>query len=75
MIGTLGGAAAALTAGSRAFAQAVQGQASPPTTISNPPRDFGPGAPPTTYFSDPDILVADPAFNALFVGAQGAGPS
>jgi gluconolactonase len=33
--------------------------------ITNPPRDFSPGAPPTTYFSDPDVLAIDPAFNAL----------
>ena len=28
-----------------------------------PPRDFGPNAPPTTYFTDPDIVVVDPSFN------------
>src|SRR6188768_7208 len=37
---------------------------SPPTVVSNPPRDFGPGAT-TTYFNDPDVLTVDPAFNAL----------
>ena len=37
----------------------------PPSTITNPPRDFGPNAPPTTYFTDPDILVIDPAFAGL----------
>jgi len=69
MIGTLSaGAAAAFTAGTRAFAQTAQGPASPPTTISNPPRVFGPGAPPTTYFSDPDIVVVDPSFNAYVQG-------
>jgi len=36
----------------------------PPTTITNPPRDFGPGAPPTTY-PDPDVLVIDPASTRL----------
>src|SRR5687767_14667902 len=48
--------------------QAPQGtpaSASPPTVISNPPRDFGPDAPPTTYFTDPDVLTIDPAFNGL----------
>src|SRR5215211_2715426 len=39
-------------------------QIGPPSTITNPPRDFGPNAPPTTYFSDPDILAVDPSFNA-----------
>jgi gluconolactonase len=53
-------------AGRPLFAQARPGQpASPPTVISNPPRDFGPDAPPTTYFNDPDVLTIDPAFNAL----------
>jgi len=47
--------------------EARQGTAvpSPPTVISTPPRDFGPDAPPTTYFSDPDIVVVDPAFAGL----------
>ena len=36
-----------------------------PTVISNPPRDFGPDAPPTTYFTDPDVLTVDPAFDGL----------
>jgi len=65
MIGTLGGGtAAALALGSRAFGQTPQRPAAPPTTISNPPRDFGPDAPPTTYFSDPDIISVDPSFDA-----------
>ena len=38
---------------------------SAPTVISNPPRDFGPDAPPTTYFTDPDVLTVDPAFDGL----------
>src|SRR4051812_28240489 len=41
---------------------------SPPTVISTPPRDFGPNAPPTTYFSDPDVLAVDPSFSALALG-------
>lgn len=48
-------------------AQAPQ-SAAPPSTITNPPRDFGPTAPPTTYFSDPDIVVVDPQFSALVQG-------
>jgi gluconolactonase len=67
LLTTLGTAtAAALAAPAAAFAQGRQG---PPlsalTVISNPPRDFGPGAPPTTYFTDPDVLTIDPSFNAL----------
>src|SRR3954463_6310238 len=47
---------------------AAQGQGAPlsaPTVISNPPRDFGPDAAPTTYFADPDVLTVDPAFDGL----------
>ena len=35
----------------------------PPSTITSPPRDFGPNGAPTTYFSDPDILSVDPSFD------------
>jgi gluconolactonase len=60
---TLGGA---LAARRTAFAQARPiPSTSPPTVVSNPPRDFSPDAPPTTYFNDPDVLTVDPAFNAL----------
>lgn len=67
LLATLGTAAGtALVAPASAFAQARQGAPpSAPTVISNPPRDFGPGAPPTTYFTDPDVLTIDPSFNAL----------
>ena len=43
----------------------AQGPAAPPSTVTNPPRDFGPTAPPSVYFIDPDIVVVDPAFNGL----------
>src|SRR3954447_14290 len=46
----------------------LMGQARPlsaPTVISSPPRDFGPNAAPTTYFTDPDVLTVDPAFDGL----------
>jgi gluconolactonase len=60
----IGGTAAALPAA--ALAQTAQGPAAPPTTITNPPRDFGPGGAPTTYFSDPDIVLShDPRFAGL----------
>ena len=69
LITTIGVAAAAAVVAPRAsFArgrQATPTPASPPTVISNPPRDFGPDAPPTTYFTDPDVLTIDPAFNGL----------
>ncbi len=35
--------------------------------MSNPPRDFSPGASPVTY-PDPDLITVDPAFNALRIG-------
>jgi gluconolactonase len=64
MIRTLGASACAAVAGAHPLV-ARQGQqpAGPPSTVTIPPRDFGPGAAPTTYFMDPDILVVDPAFN------------
>src|ERR1700722_20119342 len=34
----------------------------PPSTVSNPSRDFGPNAPPVTY-PDPDVITIDPLFN------------
>ena len=41
------------------------GPVAPPSTVTRPPRDFGPDGAPTTYFSDPDVLAIDPAFNGL----------
>jgi gluconolactonase len=41
------------------------GQIGPPSTVTNPPRDFGPNGAPTTYFSDPDIVFVDPSFGNL----------
>ncbi|MEO8306007.1 MAG: SMP-30/gluconolactonase/LRE family protein [Betaproteobacteria bacterium] len=40
------------------------GPVAPPSTITQPPRDFGPGGPPVTY-PDPDVLTIDPAFDSL----------
>jgi gluconolactonase len=60
-LGSLAGAAAV----SRGLMAQQSQPASPPTVISNPPRDFGPNAPPTTYFSDPDVLAIDPSFSAV----------
>src|SRR3954467_13189906 len=67
-IGAATGAAFAVpqrTFGQNAQSKTVAAPQSAPTVISNPPRDFGPNAPPTTYFSDPDVLTVDPAFNGL----------
>src|SRR3954469_7970813 len=47
-----------------AAAQPAPASAAPPSTITNPPRDFGPGGAPTTYFWDPDIIAVDPQMSA-----------
>jgi gluconolactonase len=67
LIAGLGAAAGAAVMASRAaMAQApASGPVAPPSTITSPPRDFGPGGAPTTYFTDPDVLTIEPAFNAL----------
>jgi gluconolactonase len=67
LLTTIGAVAGAAAAAPRAvFGQGAQGKPlSAPTVISNPPRDFGPDAPPTTYFADPDVLTIDPAFDGL----------
>ena len=63
--GVIGGGVAALSV-ARAAAQRPQSTAQePPSTVTKPPRDFGPNAPPTTYFTDPDVLTIDPEFNGL----------
>jgi len=46
-------------------AQTPPRPAAPPSTITQPPRDFGPGAAPTTYFTDPDVLTIEPAFDGV----------
>ncbi len=61
LLKTVGTAIGAAT-GANLRAQAPVG---PPSTVTTPPRDFGPNAPPTTYFTDPDVLVIDPAFGGL----------
>src|SRR6202795_3161192 len=57
-------AGATVAGASRALAQQA-GQVAPPSTITTPPRDFGPNGAPTTYFWDPDIIAVDPSFNDL----------
>ena len=64
LVGAVGVTAATLAAG-KAFAQATPTPVGPPSTITQPPRDFSRNGAPTTYFTDPDILSVDPSFNAL----------
>ena len=60
MVKAIGAVAGAALAGESLLAQ----RATPPTVISNPPRDFNQ---PTTFFSDPDVLTVDPQFDGLIV--------
>src|SRR5467141_1593396 len=63
-LGTVAGAAAVMPR--LALAQApAGGPVAPPSTVTSPPRDFGPGGAPTTYFMDPDIIAVDPSFNDI----------
>ncbi len=39
----------------------------PPSTVTNPPRRWGPDAPPNIY-PDPDVVTVDPRFGGLLVG-------
>lgn len=58
------GVGAVMDVGLRAaLAQAPAGPAGPPSTVTIPPRDFGPKGAPTTYFTDPDVISVDPLFN------------
>jgi gluconolactonase len=66
-LGTAAGIAAFVPRTANAQAPAQPARSSPPTVISNPPRDFTPGAQPVTY-PDPDIITIDPSFNTLRLG-------
>ena len=57
---------AAVLAPSMVRAQSVPpGPVAPPSTVTNPPRDFSAKGAPTTYFTDPDVLTIDPSFDGL----------
>ena len=45
----------------------AQESGKPPSVVSIPPRQWGPGAAPTIY-PDPDIIAIDPSFNELMLG-------
>ena len=61
LVGAIAAGAGAIALGGR-DALAQTGPAAPPSTITSPPRDFGPNGAPTTYFTDPDVLTVDPSF-------------
>jgi gluconolactonase len=44
---------------------APSGPVAPQSTITQPPRDFSSRGAPTTYFTDPDVLTIEPAFDGL----------
>jgi gluconolactonase len=69
--GAVGFAPGELSEGRAVAAQASQNPPGPPSVVTIPPRDFGPNAPPTTYFTDPDVIAVDPLFNA-YVQANSA---
>ena len=65
-VGAAGVGAGALAIGARAaLAQAEMGPIAPPSTVTTPPRDFGPGGDPNVYFWDADVIAVDPSFNGL----------
>src|SRR5262245_22651384 len=66
-LGAATGALALSSRGLRGQAAAQSPRSAPPSVVSNPPRDFSPGAPPVTY-PDPDIITIDPSFNTLRLG-------
>jgi gluconolactonase len=63
MLKTASSGAALIAVGGSAAAQS--GPASPPSTVTSPPRDFSASGAPTTYFWDPDVIAVDPSFNGL----------
>jgi gluconolactonase len=66
LITVMGAAGAALLAPGLARGQTPPGgPMAPPSTVTTPPRDFGPNAPPNVYFTDPDVLTIQPAFDGL----------
>ena len=68
LVQSLAVGAGAVAVASAGGAAAQTGPAAPPSTVTNPPRDFGPGGAPTTYFSDPDIIAVEPQFKAITQG-------
>ncbi|MCB2054435.1 MAG: SMP-30/gluconolactonase/LRE family protein [Geminicoccaceae bacterium] len=65
LLGSAGGLGVGAVALGALPALAQEGPVAPPSTITSPPRDFGPGGAPTTYFWDPDVIAVDPSFNGL----------
>ena len=65
LVAGLAAGAGGIALGARdARAAGDMGPVAPPSTVTSPPRDFGPHGAPTTYFTDPDVLTVDPSFPA-----------
>jgi gluconolactonase len=60
----VGAGAVALGARAALGAEAM-GPVAPPSTVTSPPRDFGPNGAPNVYFWDADVIALDPSFNGL----------
>ncbi|MBV9174815.1 MAG: SMP-30/gluconolactonase/LRE family protein, partial [Chloroflexi bacterium] len=67
LIGVAALAPRAVFAASPTDQQTPAGQGTPPSVITNPPRQWGPDAPPQIY-PDPDIIVVDPSFGGYLLG-------
>ena len=59
------GAGAAVAVGAGAALAQDMGPVEPPSTVTSPPREFGPEGAPNVYFWDPDVIAVDPSFNGL----------
>src|SRR5438128_4472361 len=66
-MGTIAGTTAFAPIVARAQAPPAAKPAEPLSTVTTPPRDFSPNAPPATYV-DPDVITIDPLFNRLRQG-------
>ena len=64
-LGAIGVGSAGVAIAGRSLAQGEAETARPPSTVTDPPRAFGPDAEPNVYFWDPDVIAVDPAFNGL----------
>ena len=65
LVAGMAAGAGVVALGSRSAGAADAGPVAPPSTITSPPRDFGPNAPPNVYFTDADVLTVDPSFDGL----------
>jgi gluconolactonase len=62
-----GAAGAAVIAPAALAQQANPNLGTPPSVVTNPPRQWGHHAPPAIY-PDPDIIIVDPSFKSLLLG-------